>query len=30
MPLDKIDAAQKAIANRLKNAMDPINANELM
>jgi len=30
MPLDKIEAAQKAIANRLKNAMDTINANELM
>jgi transcriptional regulator len=26
--LDKIEAAQKAIADRLKNAMNPINANE--
>jgi hypothetical protein len=26
--LDKIEAAQKAIDDRLKNAIDPINANE--
>jgi hypothetical protein len=26
--LDNIEAAQKAIADRLKNAMNPINANE--
>jgi hypothetical protein len=26
--LDKIEAAQKAIPDRLKNAMNPINANE--